>query len=182
MVSPERYAELKQRVYVMRNGVTADSLRSAGCPYRLIFGLNLPQLTEIAAEYGPDPEMARELRLHSDLRENVLLAPMLFPPEALTFDEALDWVNECRWAEDADILCFKLLRRVPFAAELADALCASDRPLDRYTGLRLHLGILPQAAPEALAAADAELARPDSPNRSLAALLRGEAEFLIENP
>ncbi len=40
--------EIKQRLYAMRNGVIADSLRNAGSPYRSIFGLNLPQLTEIA--------------------------------------------------------------------------------------------------------------------------------------
>lgn len=88
MVSPDDFARLKQRIYVMRNGVVADTLRAGGCPYRLIFGLNLPQLREIAAEYGPDESLARELLTHPDLRENILMAMLLYPREALTVETA----------------------------------------------------------------------------------------------
>lgn len=75
---------LKRRLYAMRNGIVADSMRHAGCPYRLIFGLNLPQLTEIAAVTGKSAEMAESLWNDSDLRESALIAPMIYPVEALT--------------------------------------------------------------------------------------------------
>ena len=179
MVNPEQFAELKQRVYVMRNGVTADSLRAAGCPYRLIFGLNLPQLTEIAAQYGPSAELASELRRHPDLRENILLAPMLYPSELLTYDEASAWAEECRWTEDADILCFKLLRKTSFAARLAHDLCGRPDRLRRYTGLRLWMNIVAAHPAEARADAEAELTRPDSLT-ALPRMIIQEADFLSE--
>lgn len=177
MVTPESFARLKQRVYVMRNGVMADSLRAAGCPYRLIFGLNLPQLSEIAAEHGPDAEMALELRRHPDLRENFLLATMLCPAESLTYEQARQWAGEVRWAEDADILTFKLLRHVPFATRLAAELCASDDRLARYTGLTLWVKVLRQDIAGAKAAAEAELHRPDALT-VLAERIVDEAEFI----
>lgn len=180
MVSPEEYARFKQDVYVMRNGVLADALRAAGCPYRLIFGLNLPQLTEIAKRHGTDADMARELRRHTDLRENALLAMMLFPAEELTEAEAIDWAkNEVRWSEDADILTFKLLRHTPFAAAVAGELCADDDRLRRYTGLSLWLKILAKHRTEAVGAAQAELGRPN-PLTALASRIIDEADFLSD--
>ena len=43
---------IKRRFFALRNGVIADTLRRAGSPFKIIFGLNLPQLAEIAAELG----------------------------------------------------------------------------------------------------------------------------------
>ena len=40
----------------MRNGIVADTLRKAGSPYRIIFGLNLPQISEIARVTGCNHE------------------------------------------------------------------------------------------------------------------------------
>jgi len=178
MVEPQTYAALKQRVYAMRNGVVADSLRAGGCPYRLIFGLNLPQLTEIATQFGPSRELADELRRHPDLRENALLAILLFPPELLTEAEARAMLDEVRWTEDADLLCFKLLRRAPFAPRLAGELCASPDRLRRYTGLRLWLSQAAAAPDRALADARAELTRPDA-IAALAVMVEQEAEFQL---
>ncbi len=177
MVNPEDFARLKQQIYVMRNGVMADSLRAAGCPYRLIFGLNIPQLAEIAAQHGPDPEMALELRRHADLRENVLIATMLYPADRLTLQQAREWVQEVRWAEDADILTFKLLRHVPFAAQLAGELCASADRLTRYTGLSLWIKVISQDPQGARDAAQTELTRED-PLTVLARRIIDEADFI----
>ncbi len=176
MVEPKTYAALKQRVYVMRNGIVADSLRAGGCPYRLIFGLNLPQLTEIAAEYGPSRELSDELARHSDLRENSLMSILLFPPDDLTEPAARELLGRVRWSEDADLLCFRLLRRAPFAPALAAELCGSPDRLRRYTGLRLWLSRAADAPARALADARAELERTDA-LAALAGMVEEEAKF-----
>ncbi len=49
--------QIKRRFFAMRNGVVADMLRRAGSPFHIIFGLNLPQIVEIASEI---PETQRE--------------------------------------------------------------------------------------------------------------------------
>lgn len=177
---PDNYKTLRRNIYVMRNGIVADSLRRGGCPHRLIYGVNLPQLTEIARQTGVSAELAGLLRQDKDLREARLMAPMLYPVEELTYDDALDWAHEVRWIEDADILCFKLLRRAPFADRLAAALCGEDDRLSRYTGLRLWFNIVGQHPSEALAAAESELKRPD-PLSQLVSMLAEEARFLM-NP
>lgn len=177
MVNPKDFARLKQQIYVMRNGVMADSLRAAGCPYRLIFGLNIPQLTEIAAQHGLDPEMALELRRHADLRENVLMAMMLYPADRLTLQQAREWAGEVRWAEDADILTFKLLRHVPYAVQLADELCASTDRLVRYTGLSLWIKIISRDPQGARNAAQTELTREGSLT-AFARRIIDEADFI----
>ncbi len=172
--------QLKRRLFAMRNGVVADSLRRAGCPHRIIFGLNLPQLSEIAAEIGPSEELAGQLWNDTPLRESVLLAPMIYPADKLTFEKARELVGNVMWAEDADILCFKLLRKAPFAPSLAAELCSDSGRLARYTGLRLYFTIVGTCPSEALAASEAEMSRPDALS-ALASMLGEEARFLMEN-
>lgn len=171
-------ARLRRDIYLMRNGILADSLRRSGCPYRLIFGVNIPQLNQITAAVGPSEELARAMLADGDLREATLAGFMLYPVEAITVGEARRLVSEkVRWSEDADILCHALLRRAPFAASLASELAASERRLDRYTGLRLYMNIVDKCPDGALAAARAELSRPDALT-SLATLLADAASPL----
>lgn len=171
--------QLKRRLYAMRNGAVAESLRKGGCPHRLVWGVNLPQLSEIARDFGPDRDLAEQLRADADLRESRLLAPMVFPVDDLTEDYAAAWLAEARWAEDVDILCFKLLRRAPFAASLAEKVSIAPEPLNRYAGLRLYFNIVSTHPAEALAAAERELRRPDALS-TLASMLAEEAKFMLE--
>lgn len=183
--------QVKRSLFAMRNGVVADSLRKAGCPHRIVFGVNLPQLNEIAAKYGQSEELAEALWADTALRESALLAPMLYPKEKLTLDKARKLCYSVMWHEDADILCFKLLRDAPFAPELAKELVACEvSRMARYTGMRLYMSMLSSLGPEklkgttvlkdALEAAEAELARPDA-IPTLASMLKEEASFLL-NP
>jgi len=171
---------LKRRLFAMRNGVVADALRKAGCPHRIIFGLNLPQLNEIASEMGKSAKFSDRLRADTALRESALLAPMLYPVAELTYDKAREMALTTMWHEDADILCFKLLRHTPFASQLAAELCKAPdtAPLARYTGLRLYFNIVAQYPAEALEAARRELSRPQ-PISTLASMLAEEAQFLL---
>lgn len=158
---------LKRRMFAMRNGVIADTLRQAGCPRRIVFGLNLPQLTEIAAEFGPDSHLARQLLADKNVRESHLLAPMLFAREDVSEAEALRLAHNIAWPEEADILCNKLLRWLPFAENIAETLCDEPDRLNRYTGLRLWLAMTcvnqaTELRSQAVAAARKEIAREDA--------------------
>jgi hypothetical protein len=127
--------EIKHSFMVYRNGIVADTLRAAGMPYAVIFGLQLPQLNEIARSQQPSAALARELWADRRVRESRLLAPMLFPADELQPDEALSMACDVQTREEADILCFKLLRRLPYAAgllpdliEASGRLSAADSP------------------------------------------------------
>ena len=129
---------IKHRFYAMRNGIVADTLRRAGAEYRVIFGVNLPQLKEIASDIGYDAVLARELWANVSTRESVLLAPMIMPAEEFTIDEARRWVASAPSVEAVDVLCLRLLGRMPFAAQIADECLVSDSRLMQYAAMRLR--------------------------------------------
>lgn len=174
----EAAAAIRRRLYEYKNGVVADALRAGGCPYRMIWGLNLPQLREVAAGTEPSVALAEELWADSTLREAHLAGALVYPGPLPDIDTARRWLSGIRWTEDADILCFSLLRKADYAAELAADLSLSDEPLKRYTALRLYFNIVSTRPREALAAAMREAGRP-KPISTLAAMLAEEARFVL---
>ncbi|MDE5901533.1 MAG: DNA alkylation repair protein [Muribaculaceae bacterium] len=135
--------EAKQQFFALRNGLLADTIRQQTAdPHRLIFGLNLPQLTEIAAQTDKDETLADTLWADADCRESRLLAPMVCPHEA----PRTQWLEQVKSVEEADILCHRLLRHQPEAETTALRLTASSDPLMRYAALRLLLNLMPASA------------------------------------
>lgn len=162
---------VKRRMYAMRNGVIADTLRKAGSPFRVIFGLNLPQLVEIAAGIGKDRDMAVSLWSNSTTRESMLIAPMLMPMEEFSEAEALKWCGQVPACEVADILCHRLLRHTPYALELVRKLIADGLPMMHYTGVRLMCNIASRYPEEARRVGEAELMLDIPATRQMASLL-----------
>ena len=93
---------VKRRMYAMRNGIVADALRRNSPSYRMIFGLNLPQIAEIAASQPQDAAFSAELWADRRTRESLLLAPMLYPPAEMDEATALAWMYDVRDTEVAD--------------------------------------------------------------------------------
>lgn len=110
-----------------RNGVVADTMRSAGYPYAVIFGLNVPQLAEIARSLDSDGLLAMELWADSNVRESRLLAAYLFPAD-MPQENALEVCRSILTKEEADMLAFRWLRRRDDAAAIADIL--DSQPAD----------------------------------------------------
>lgn len=133
---------IKRRFFAMRNGIIADTLRKAGLDYRMIFGLNLPQITDIAADLPHTPSLAAELWADTRTRESLLLAPMLYPVDQMSADTAAAWLAQAPTTEVADVLCLRLLRHHPDALAIAlDALDATAE-ITRYAALRLLFNLL----------------------------------------
>lgn len=133
-----KIAEVKRRIYALRNGVVADVLRRAGAPYRMVYGVNLPQLRSIAAETGSDCGLARRLWADAATRESVLLAPMVMPPDEFPIEEARQWLATAPSAEAVDVLCLCLLGHMPYVGQLADEAAAASSPLMRHAAMRLR--------------------------------------------
>lgn len=127
-----RLAEIKHSFFAMRNGIVADTLRKAGMEYKTIFGLQLPQLSEIARVYGKDEVLASLLWNDTDVRESRLLACWLMPPEAPAADEAIAMGRSTGTREEADILAFRMLRHRHDAADIAKALAGDSNPCAAY--------------------------------------------------
>ncbi len=109
-----------------RNGIIADSLRKAGMPYKVIFGLQLPQLKGIASELKESLNveelvgLGEQLHADKDVRESRLLAMAIYPPDRLSIDKAREWIADLQTREEADLLPFLLLRRTPFIPALIE--------------------------------------------------------------
>ena len=58
---------VKRHFFALRNGVIADALRRAGSPFRIIFGLNLPQIAEIAMK---TPHSRASVEQYDDARKH----------------------------------------------------------------------------------------------------------------
>ncbi len=170
--------EIKHRMYSLRNGAVADAMRRMGAPYKIIFGLNLPQLTALAAEIPPSPQIADELWHNDSTRESRLLAPMVYPPEQFDISVAREWVETIATTEVADILCLKLLKKMPWACTLAEELILSDREMYRYTALRLMFNLLPERLAETRAYAVSELERKNPLTAGIASALVEEIDFI----
>lgn len=171
---------LKRRFFSMRNGIVADTLRRSGLGYRMIFGLNLPQIADIAREIGPSAELARELWADTRTRESLLLAPMIMPREVLTEAEAREWFEAASTPEVADVLCHRLLRHLPWARGLAMEHVGSGVDMERYTAFRLLFNLLPAGAEEIMPLAKAEYEAACPLTRGLTHALIEEIEFLTE--
>lgn len=171
---------VKRRLFAMRNGVIADVLRRSGSPFRIIFGVNLPQLVDIAKETGMSEELALALWHDTATRESMLLAPLIYPRENLGKEAARKWIAEVPAPEVADILCHRLLRHQPYAAELALEVIneESATDLEHYTALRLSFNIIRDDSDVCETIARTELKRDCPLTRNVAAALLEELEFL----
>lgn len=164
----------------MRNGIVADTLRRTMPEYRMVFGLNIPQIAEIAGETGTSSELARQLWADNRTRESLLMAPMIYPRDEVDMDTADRMINEVLTPEVADILCHRLLRHLPFARGLAMRHITSDCDLNRYTAFRLLFNLLPEGADELKPFAEAEFSASCPVTRAITRALLDEIEFLDE--
>ena len=138
---------IKKLFYTYRNGLLADTLKGYGDPHKTIFGLDLPQISNIAREYKPDMALAEALWKDQEVRESRLLAPYLFPIEEIDEEKALQIAGDVRTREEADILSFKLLKRLSGCNRMLESLrqlSEQDTPDSRaynlvYTSLLPHL-------------------------------------------
>ncbi len=134
---------LRKSFYSLRNGVIADTLRKGGLPHKYIFGLQLPQLKQLADQYRPtdnklSADLARALWADKDCREARILACYLMPPAELTQAEALAWAKDTLSREESDILAFRLLRYHSAAAQIERDLAASADARERYSAEALR--------------------------------------------
>jgi len=140
---------IRKEFFAFRNGIVADKLRKAGDPHGMIMGCLLVDVQGIAARtreaIGDAKQLAvlaHELWSDTNTRECRLAAPMLYPAESMTLEQAQQWCSTVETVEVADTLCHKLLRHLPDADALFRQLIADERPLVKYTGYRLMLNLI----------------------------------------
>lgn len=131
--------EIKQLFFIYRNGAVADTLRRYGTPHKTIFGLDVPRIAEIARGLTASMELAERLWEDREVRESRLLATYLFPTEKITEEKAIQLASECRTQEEADMLAFRLLKRLPYADTLLKRLQTNPDCSRAAKSLAAHL-------------------------------------------
>lgn len=179
MADFNKLQKIKRRFFAMRNGQIADIFRRSGVPFRIVFGLNLPQIIEIADEFGPDHKLGIELWSNRSTRESMLVAPMLMSPAEITVEKAMEMLSDCPTAEVTDVLCHKLLRYMPEAAAVVGAASGSDNDTIRYGAVRLAFNLLREIPALAREVAQCELQRDCSMTKRVSQSLIDEADFLM---
>lgn len=134
--------EIKTQFFALRNGEIADRLRKAGSPYRIIFGLLVPQIQEVALSQEYSRELAQFLWDNVSTRESRLLATMVFPKDEFTMEDALKWLETVDTEELVDMFCFQLVRNVEGAESLVAKFIDNEKPLLKYFALRLSMNLL----------------------------------------
>ena len=127
---------IKQQFFAYRNGILAEQLRAAGSPCHVIFGLNVPQIAAIARQLTPSAELAEALWADKNVRESRLLACYLFPRDT-DAARAEQLMLEVQTPEEGDMLCFRLLKHLPEARQLAGKFAAGRDALTAYTARSL---------------------------------------------
>lgn len=125
------HAELRAAM----NGIASKRIRESGMAYKLSYGVELPRLREIAAEFVPDRHLAQAL-WQENVRECQLLAILLYPIDEFDNDMADLWMDSLsvEHAELAGLLCMELLSHVPYGLELAFQGMADERPVRQLCG------------------------------------------------
>lgn len=141
-VDKEVIKGIKTDFFALRNGEVASRLRKAGSPYKIIFGLLVPQLEQIAAGVVHTSALAEALWKNKSTRESRLLATMIYPLEEFSLEKAERWAEEFDTMELTDMLCFRLVRNVAGAEGLVAKNFDSNDVCRRYFALRLAMNLL----------------------------------------
>lgn len=138
---------IKAELRLYMNGVMAQSLRERGLKYRLIFGVELPRLKEIAAGYPKSHDLAQSL-WKEDIRECRILAGYLQPVDTFYPGIADIWLEQMHDTELVDYTCMNLFRHLPYASEKAFQWMAAEPVLTQYCGFRLMCHLLSRPGAE----------------------------------
>lgn len=124
---------IKQELHASMNGVASAAMRQTA-DYRVNFGVELPRLQTIAAEYKPDDTLAQAL-WKEPVRECRILATMIVDSTQMQADMADEWVAGISTAELAQTASINTFQHMPDAAQKALEWMAADDDIRQLCGL-----------------------------------------------
>ena len=125
----QQLKDIKTRLRLSMNGAVSQSMREKGLVYKLNFGVELPRIKSIAADYEKDHSLAQAL-WKEDIRECKILAGLLQPAESFLPEIADIWVEDIRNIEIAELTSMNLFQHLPYAPAKSFHWIASE---DEYT-------------------------------------------------
>ena len=130
----DKILEIKKSLRLAMNGVVSSLQRKQGLDYKINFGVEIPRLKVIAAQYNPNRDLALAL-WQENIRESKILAILLMPSSEFTADDAQTWIAEAPFTEIADQLSMRLLCNIPNAPHHCVEWIEKDEAHFPYCGL-----------------------------------------------
>ncbi len=127
------------------NGIASKQMRDAGMPHHVVWGIELPRLRNIAAEFHKDRQLGQRL-WSENVRESQLLGILLTPSSEFLPEVADIWVHEARTPEAVSLLAMELIVPAPWATDLAFRWIAEGSPLPALCGWLTLCRLLRQGA------------------------------------
>ena len=137
----DKLKEIKQRFFLSMNGIVSRSMREKGIEYKINWGIELPVLKRMAAEYGQDYDLARAL-WKEDIRECKILATLIMPAERMDAELMSLWLEQTTSFEMAEMVAFNLFRHVKGVADCAFEWIASASDIYQTCGFHVMARLL----------------------------------------
>lgn len=132
----DKVKTIKQSFRLHMNGVVFHSMKNKGLDYKLNWGVGLPQLKEMAADYGKNHALASEL-WKENVRECKILATLIMPHEQMTEQEAMAWIDEMPTIEMAEIASMNLFQHLSCAKSVAWNCIEGEKETEQLIGYHI---------------------------------------------
>ena len=129
----ETIRNIKKELRANMNGIASSQMRRGGMPHHVVWGIELPRLRNIAAEFTPDRALGQRL-WSENVRESQLLGILLTPAQEFLPEVADIWVHEARTPEAVSLLAMELIAPQPWATDMAFRWIAGTHPLASLCG------------------------------------------------
>ena len=129
----EQLKNIRTQLRLAMNGVASQSMRDKGLTYKLNFGVELPRIKTIAANYEKDHKLAQAL-WKEDIREFKILAGMLQPVDTFYHEIADIWITDIHNIEIAELTVMNLFQYLPYVPAKSFQWIASEEEYAQVVG------------------------------------------------
>lgn len=129
----ETIRNIKKELRANMNGIASAQMRGGGMPHHVVWGIELPRLRNIAAEFPHDRQLGQRL-WSENVRESQLLGILLTPPSEFLPEVADIWVHEASTPETVSLLAMELVLPQPWATDIAFRWIAGTSALPALCG------------------------------------------------
>ena len=128
--------DIRRQFRSLMNGVASQSMREKGTVYHINWGIQLPQLQKMAAQYQKNSQLAITL-WKDNVRESKIMATLLMPHEEMLPDMMELWMQQMPNREMAEMAVINLFQYAESAPMYAYQWMAGEDELLQYTGFLL---------------------------------------------
>lgn len=132
----EKLKAIKRSFFLRMDGTASRSMREKGLDYKINWGVSIPDLRQMASQYGKDYALAIAL-WKEDIRECKILATMIMPSEEMLPEIVELWMEQTPSQEIAEMAAFNLYQHLDYAPVMAFQWIASDNEMEQICGYNL---------------------------------------------